>query len=131
MSEKTTALEYQVTVRAVEPQGNLLGYADLLINKALKITGFKVLSGTNGLFVGNPGVKRADSDEYTDICFAVNAEERERIRDAITEAYIADLKRMRAILGVTDAGLYVEEDELLAAGYDGDGGADEDESDSD
>lgn len=103
-------LEYKVTVRALEPQGNLLAYADILVNGILKIVDYKVLSGANGLFISNPSRKRNDGDEYYDICFMVNAEERERLSETIIEAYVGELERMRRILGVTDGGASVQPD---------------------
>lgn len=47
-------MKLDVSVRPIEPKGNLVGFASLKINNSFVIDDFKILQGDKGLFVGMP-----------------------------------------------------------------------------
>ncbi len=47
-------LKLDVSVRPIEPKGNLVGFASLKFNDSFVIDDFKVLESDKGLFVGMP-----------------------------------------------------------------------------
>jgi len=53
-STPTLPVKLDVTVRPIEPMGNLLAFASLKINDCFVIDDFKVLQSDKGLFVGMP-----------------------------------------------------------------------------
>ena len=53
-SLEATPLPLSVTVRPIEPQGKLVGFASVDFGKGVVVDDFKVVNGKNGLFVGMP-----------------------------------------------------------------------------
>ena len=50
--------------------GKIKAFFDLQTEDGFTIKGFKLVEGTNGLFVGFPSQKKADEDEYHDTVWA-------------------------------------------------------------
>ena len=48
-----------MSVRPIEPQGKLIGFASVNIG-GIVIDDFKVVNGKNGIFLGNPGSHNPD-----------------------------------------------------------------------
>lgn len=67
-------------------KGNFKGYASVELGGEVVITGIRLLDGKKGLFIAMPA--QADSEgEYHDIAFPVTKELREKMTDAVIEAY--------------------------------------------
>jgi len=67
--------------------GKTLAMADLTIDNALVLRGFKVIEGKNGgLFVGFPSTKGKDGI-WRETVVALNKETRNMVRDRVIEAY--------------------------------------------
>ena len=93
-------LHFEVAVRPVSPTGNLVGFADVKINGAFLIRGFKVLIGDKGMFVGAPS-RKEDNGEYRDVAFPLTAEAREQLHEAIIDGYNTAINKMREILNAS------------------------------
>jgi len=92
MTEKQTitnpVLELDVSVRLVEPKGNLLGFASVTISDSFVVDGFSILQGKNGLFVGMPS--RPDESAhngYRETAKPITAEFRKALNEAVGTAY--------------------------------------------
>jgi stage V sporulation protein G len=64
----------------------LLAYATITYEKQVVVTGLKVLSGANGLWVAMPSSKN-DKNEYNDIVFPVTKEARQHIQDTVLNEF--------------------------------------------
>ncbi len=70
-----------------EAGGRTLAMADITVNGALLLKGFRVIqSKGGGLFVGFPSVKRRDG-KWRDTVAPLDKETKTMIRDRIVEAY--------------------------------------------
>ena len=77
-----------VSVRLVEPKGNLLGFASVTISDSFVVDGFSILQGKNGLFVGMPS--RPDESAhngYRETAKPITAEFRKALNEAVGAAY--------------------------------------------
>ena len=87
-AEKSVAdIPISVTVRPIEPQGKLIGFASVNIGGVV-IDDFKVVNGENGIFLGSPS--KADANSRTGYRNTVRVMDRDlKARmDAVTaEAY--------------------------------------------
>jgi stage V sporulation protein G len=69
-----------------EPKSNTLAFANVGIENLLAISGIRVVTGKNGLFVDMPQSKDKNG-EYHDIAFPINAELRKEVNKAVLGAY--------------------------------------------
>ena len=70
-----------------EPDSSLRAYADVTLEQAILIKGFRVLAAKNGgLFVGFPSKKGKDGKFY-DIVEIKSADLQSNLRSAVLEAY--------------------------------------------
>ena len=76
----------KVKVTVLSGDGNLKAMASITIDDCFVVTGIKVMSGSNGLFIGMPSRKGKD-DKYVDICYPVTKDTREAIQDIILAEY--------------------------------------------
>jgi DNA-binding cell septation regulator SpoVG len=67
---------YDVVVRPIQnPRGKTMAFANVIIDGVLEVCGFKVIEGSNGLFVSAPQTKSNKQDEngrdiwYNDVRF--------------------------------------------------------------
>ena len=67
--------------------GSLKGFARVTLDESIVLTGIKVIKGNKGLFVSMPQTYSEKDDEWYDIFFPITAEFREKLVDAILEAY--------------------------------------------
>lgn len=78
-----------VYVRKFEREGSIVkGFATIVIDDAIAIHDIRILDGENGLHMGMPRRKLANG-EFKDIAHPINPETREKIQNAILEAYNA------------------------------------------
>jgi stage V sporulation protein G len=68
------------------PQGNTLAFANVGIENLVAISGIRVVTGKNGLFVDMPQNKDKNGD-YHDIAFPINGELRKEVNKAVLGAY--------------------------------------------
>jgi stage V sporulation protein G len=76
----------EVKVRPVESEGKIKAMASITFDECFVVTGLKVMSGSNGLFVAMPSRKTAEG-EYKDICFPVSKETRAYIQEQVLTKY--------------------------------------------
>lgn len=102
-SEKDTgspapAMKLDVSVRLIEPKGNLLGFANVTVNDCLRIDDFKVLQSDKGLFVGMPSKAQVKDGKtgYFDTVRPVTKEFRAALTEAVTTAYHAEVEKLQA-----------------------------------
>jgi stage V sporulation protein G len=69
-----------------KPQGNTVAFANVGIETLVAISGIRVVSGKNGLFVNMPQNKDKN-DEYRDIAFPINSELRKEVNKEVLGAY--------------------------------------------
>jgi stage V sporulation protein G len=69
-----------------EPKGNTLAFANVGVEDLVAISGIRVVSGKNGLFVDMPQSKDKNG-EYHDIAFPINSELRKEVNKAVLGAY--------------------------------------------
>jgi DNA-binding cell septation regulator SpoVG len=99
----TISFGAKVTVLS-SPKGPMRAFGTLIINDVIYINGFRVLEGSNGLFVAPPQTKGSKPDEngkdqyFDDVRFVEETEEKQRgpvqqaALKAILDAYLATTK---------------------------------------
>ena len=97
--EATPALpmKLDVSVRPIEPKGNLVGFASLKINDSFVIDDFKVLQNDKGIFVGMPSKPDKNSKTgYRETARPITKEFRAELTEAVTAAYHAEVEKLKA-----------------------------------
>jgi stage V sporulation protein G len=64
-------------------------FVTFTIDEVLVIKGFKIIEGTNGLFLGVPQALNKSTGEYEDTCFPIEKEFREYLQGVAIEAFNA------------------------------------------
>ena len=90
-----TTLKLDVTVRPIEPKGNLIGFASIKLNDSFVIDDFKVLQGEKGIFVGMPS-KPDGKGGYRDTARPITKDFRAALTGAVTEAYHAAVEKTQS-----------------------------------
>jgi len=75
-----------VRIRKVSSDGKLKAVASITFDGEFVVHDIKVIDGQNGLFVAMPS-KKVGETEYKDIAHPLQSETRNKIKDAILEAY--------------------------------------------
>ncbi len=88
-------MKLDVTVRAIDPIKNLMGFASVKFNDCLVVDDFKILQGEKGLYVGMPS-KPTNKGSYRDTVKPVTKEFREQLQGAVLGEYAAELDRLQA-----------------------------------
>lgn len=90
-------MKLDVSVRPIEPKGNLVGFASLKINDSFVIDDFKVLQNDKGVFVGMPSKPDRNSKTgYRDTARPITKEFRAELTEAVTAAYHEALEKLQA-----------------------------------
>lgn len=90
-------MKLDVSVRPIEPKGNLVGFASLKINDCFVIDDFKVLQSDKGLFVGMPSKPdKSSKTGYRDTARPVTKEFRAELTEAVAAAYHAEVEKLKA-----------------------------------
>jgi stage V sporulation protein G len=80
-------IKLDVRVYAIEePKGNTLAFANVGVEDLVAISGIRVVSGKNGLFVDMPQSKDKDGN-YHDIAFPINSGLRKELNKAVLAEY--------------------------------------------
>ena len=75
-----------VRIRLVEQESRVKAIASITIEDEFVVHDIKVIEGTNGLFIAMPS-RKSQSGEFRDIAHPISTETRNKIQDAILEAY--------------------------------------------
>lgn len=90
-------MKLDITVRPVEPKGNLVGFASLKINDCFVIDDFKILQSDKGIFVGMPSKPdKSSTTGYRDTARPVTKEFRAELTEAVTTAYHKAIEKLQA-----------------------------------
>ena len=86
----------KVTVRPIEPKGNLVAFASVVFNDSFVVDDFKVLQSEKGLFVGMPSKPDKSSNTgYRDTAKPITAEFRTALTGAVVTAYHAAIEKLQ------------------------------------
>lgn len=96
-TEKAAApLDFTVSVRPIEPKGNLLAFASVCFGNSFVVDDFKVLQSEKGLFVGMPSKPdRSSASGYHDTAKPITAEFRATLTGAVVAAYHAAIEKLQ------------------------------------
>lgn len=75
-----------VRIRKVNDEGKMKAVASVTFDWEFVVHDIKVIEGKNGLFIAMPSRKMSDGD-FRDIAHPLLSETRNRIKDAILDAY--------------------------------------------
>lgn len=90
-------MKLDVSVRPIEPKGNLVGFASLKINDSFVIDDFKILQSDKGIFVGMPSKPdRKSKTGYRDTARPITKEFRAELTEAVTTAYREAVEKLQA-----------------------------------
>ena len=78
-----------IRVRKVSDEGKMKAVVSVTFADEFVVHDIKVIDGQNGLFIAMPSRKMGDGD-YRDIAHPLRSETRNRMKDAILEAYEND-----------------------------------------
>jgi len=78
-----------IRIKKVEGENKLKAYASVTFDDSFVIHNIKVIQGNNGLFIAMPS-RRTRSGEMKDVAHPINSQFREKIQNAILEAYQAE-----------------------------------------
>ena len=63
--QEAPPMKLDVSVRAIEPKGNLLGFANVKFNDCFVVEDFKILQTDKGLYVGMPASRTSPAKRAT------------------------------------------------------------------
>lgn len=75
-----------VRIRKIEDESKMKAIASITFDGEFVVHDIKIIDGQNGLFIAMPSRKVGDG-EFKDIAHPLSSETRNRIKDAILEAY--------------------------------------------
>lgn len=75
-----------VRLRRVNTEGRMRAIASITLDQEFVVHDIRVIDGNNGLFVAMPS-KRTPDGEFRDIAHPINSGTRNKIQDAVLEAY--------------------------------------------
>ncbi len=78
-----------VRLRKVNSENRMKAVASVTFDNEFAVHDIKVIESQNGLFIAMPSRKIPNTGEFKDIAHPINAETREKIQNAILEAYNA------------------------------------------
>lgn len=78
-----------IRIKKVEGENKLKAYASVTFDDSFVIHNIKVIQGNNGLFIAMPS-RRTRSGEMKDVAHPINSQFREKVQNAILEAYQAE-----------------------------------------
>lgn len=97
-AQEAAPMKLDVAVRAIEPKGNLMGFASVKFNDCFVVEDFKIIQTGKGLFVGMPSKPDPSSRTgYRDTAKPITGEFRRQLQGVVLEAYQAELGRLRAV----------------------------------
>ncbi|WP_066456627.1 SpoVG family protein [Anaerotruncus rubiinfantis] len=85
-AESVAPLELDVRIHSIHNAGARLVDASINLGGAFAIRGVRLMNGKNGPFLNFPSYRTGNGD-YKDICSPTSAQLRQRITDAVVDAY--------------------------------------------
>jgi stage V sporulation protein G len=89
MAQEQNITDTKIEARAypiAEPKSNTLAFASVNIDDKFAVSGIRIVSGENGLFVAMPQT-RDNRGDWRDVCFPVTKELRQQISDTVLSEY--------------------------------------------
>ena len=83
-TQASEGLKLDVTVRPIAPMGNLMAFAYVTIGDCIKIDGFRICSGENGLYVNMPSTQDGNGN-WREVCKPIAADFRKQLNEAVAE----------------------------------------------
>ena len=97
-AQEAAPMKLDVSVRAIQPMGNLLGFASVKFNDCFVVEDFKILQTDKGLYVGMPSKPdKTSRTGYRDTAKPITGDFRKQLQGAVIEAYSAEIERLRAV----------------------------------
>ena len=91
--QEAPPMKLDVSVRAIEPKGNLLGFANVKFNDCFVVEDFKILQTDKGLYVGMPSKPdKSSKTGYRDTAKPITGEFRKQLHGAIKDQLEAGAK---------------------------------------
>ena len=91
-----SGMTLDVTVRPIEPKGNLLGFASVKFNDCFVVEDFRILQSDKGLFVGMPSKPdKGSKTGYRDTAKPITADFRTELTGAVVTAYHAEVEKLQ------------------------------------
>lgn len=75
-----------VRIRKINTEGRMKAIVSITLDDEFVIHDVRVVDGNNGLFVAMPSRKTPEG-EFRDIAHPINSQTRERLQEAVLEAY--------------------------------------------
>lgn len=79
-------IELDVRINSIRPQGSLKAVASATLNGQFAVRNIKVMESSKGLFISMPSY-RGGNGQYRDICFPTTSDFREKLSNAVLNAY--------------------------------------------
>lgn len=76
----------ETRIRMIDPEGKMRAVASVTFDDCFVVHDIKIIDGANGRFVAMPSRKMAEND-FRDIAHPIVQEMRDRLRDAVLDAY--------------------------------------------
>ena len=86
-------MKVEARITALVEDEKLKAYASVCLGDEFLIKGIKVIDGTHGRFVAMPS-RKSKHGKYLDICFPIVKELREKVNEAVLEAYRKETEEM-------------------------------------
>lgn len=77
----------EVRVNPFQSTSKARAMASITIDGAFVVSGFTVIEGRDGLFIGMPSKKDNSKDKYNDIAFFLDKAVKQQVQDMIVKAY--------------------------------------------
>ncbi len=79
-------MKIEVKIFPAKSDSKIKAFANIVIEDAIKIEGFKIIDGAKGLFVGMPSTKDAKGN-FKDLVYPISNEARKMLVDKILASY--------------------------------------------
>lgn len=97
-----------VRLRRVSTDGRMKAIASITIDSEFVVHDIRIIDGNNGMFVAMPSKKTPDG-EFRDIAHPISSITRQKIQDAVLQAYFQGGDTEESSLDVQQQELHVEE----------------------
>lgn len=89
---KTLEITNVQTFPLTEPLGKTKGFARVVLNDQIQLTGLRIVDGVNGLFVAYPNDPSYKGEDYKSIFYPLTRELRDHIETVVITKYNEAIK---------------------------------------
>ena len=89
------SIDMDITVRPIEPKGNLLGFASVKFGGGVTVDDFKIVEGKDGLFVGMPSKPDQSSKNGYRNTVRIDPDFRETFNSTVLKQYALAVEQTR------------------------------------